>query len=170
MLYRHGRVGRIAGWSAVDIRPLRGRDRVWRQVPVTKVVWSIRPPDAETVRARLRQCAHRNTGDIRWRLLDIDRGVSGRPSADCAEKFFRALVVTSADESPSKFTGRDGGAGPDQLDGLPFRLTLGHDWAAIRYSHALGDAVSTWSFIGPPSSRKSLVIRCNYDRYSSTFW
>ena len=148
MLNRHGRVGRIAGWSAVDIRLLRGRDRVWRHVPVTKVVRSIRTPDAETVRARLRQCAHQYSGDIRWRLLDIDQGVSGCPSADCAEQFFRALVVSSADASPSKFAVRDDGVESDQLDGLPFRLTLGHDWAAIRYSHALGDAVSTWSFLG----------------------
>ncbi|MGV9679759.1 hypothetical protein ACWDSJ_31140 [Nocardia sp. NPDC003482] len=144
MLNRSGRVGSIAGWTAVDIRPLRRRDRVWRHVRVIKVITSIRTPDVESVRARLKQCAHRHGDDIRWRLLDIDRGVSGRPSADCADEFIRALVVSSADESPPISANRDN----DRLDGLPFTLTLGHDWAEIRYSHALGDAVSTWSFIG----------------------
>ncbi|MBB5916646.1 hypothetical protein BJY24_005558 [Nocardia transvalensis] len=144
MLDRDGRVGSIAGWTAVDIRPLRRRDRVWRNVPVIKVVRSIRTPDVEVVRTRLKQCAHRHGGDIRWRLLDVDRAVSGRPSADRADEFFRALVVSSAAVSPSIFAGREN----DRLDGLPFILTLGHDWAEIRYSHALGDAVSTWDFIG----------------------
>lgn len=146
--FRSGRaadIGFIADWPAVDIRPLRRRDRLWCGVPVVKVVRSIVVPEVEEVRARLAAWSAAHPDDVRVRLLDVERGRTGRPAHGWAAEFLRALVGSSAEGCPA-----DGSSAPDarELGGLPFRLTLGREWARFGYSHALGDGTASWDFLG----------------------
>ncbi|MFB8280000.1 hypothetical protein [Nocardia colli] len=146
--FRSGRAagtGIIAGWPAVDIRPLRQRDRLWCGVPVLKVVRSIVVPEAEVVRARLAEWSAAHPDDARVRLLDVERGRTGRPAPGWGAAFLRSLVETAAAGCPA-----DRSSAPDvrELGGLPFRLTLGSEWAQLGYSHALGDGTASWDFLG----------------------
>ncbi|MFE9581821.1 hypothetical protein ACFYO1_35970 [Nocardia sp. NPDC006044] len=137
--------GFIAGWPAVDIRPLRQRDRLWCRVPVLKVIRSIVVPEVEEVRARLAEWRAVRPDDARVRLLDVEHGRTGQPAPGWAAAFVRALVTSSAEDCPA-----DGSPAPDvrDLGGLPFRLTLGREWAQFSYSHALADGTASWDFLG----------------------
>ncbi|RMI33320.1 hypothetical protein EBN03_09105 [Nocardia stercoris] len=144
----------VAGRAAVDVRRLGRRDRAWRAVPVEKVVEAITPPGADRIRARLTDWIAAHPRDPRIRLLDIDTGHTGGVLPAERADFVRALVVASDAPCPAV------GSGSADLDGLPFRLTVGRDWAHLRHSHALGDGASTWQFLGmllteqdPPAAR-----------------
>jgi hypothetical protein len=118
---------------------------MWCGVPVVKVIRSIVPPSVAEVRAWLAGWAAAHPHDDRVRLLDIERGRTGRPAPGCEAAFLCALVAGSDECGPADGSLDLGGPG---LDGLPFRLTLGRDWALLRHSHALGDGTATWDFIG----------------------
>ncbi|MFD6162898.1 hypothetical protein ACFWF7_41340 [Nocardia sp. NPDC060256] len=110
-----------------------------------KVIRSIVTPGVEEVRAWLADRAIAYPYDARVRLLWVERGCTGRPAPGWQAAFLRALVVGSDECCPS-----DGSLDPVGLDlsGLPFRLTLGRDWAQFCHSHALGDGTATWHFLG----------------------
>ncbi|MFC9435242.1 hypothetical protein [Nocardia sp. NPDC057030] len=114
-------------------------------MPVLKVIRSIVVPEVEEVRSRLAEWSVAHPDDVRVRLLDVERGRTGRPAHEWAAAFLEALVRSSAEGGPA-----DGSSLPDTRDlrGLPFRLTLGGDWARLYYSHALGDGTASWDFVG----------------------
>ncbi|MFI6044246.1 hypothetical protein ACIA8C_21625 [Nocardia sp. NPDC051321] len=114
-------------------------------MPVVKVIRSIVTPGVEEVRAWLAEWAAAYPYDARVRLLCVENGHTGRPAPGWEAAFLRALVAGSDECCPA-----DDSLDPVGLDlgGLPFRLTLGRDWAQFCYSHALGDGTATWSFLG----------------------
>ncbi|MCX4093223.1 hypothetical protein [Nocardia sp. alder85J] len=135
----------IGGWPAIDIRALRHRDRMWCGVTVVKVIRSVTTPGVEEVRTWLAAWAAAHPLDNRVRLLDPERGRTGRPAPGCEVTFLHALVTGSEADAPPDDALDPSAAEPD---GLPFRLTLGRDWARVRHSHTLGDGTATWDFIG----------------------
>ncbi|MEV6562812.1 hypothetical protein AB0M22_44340 [Nocardia sp. NPDC051756] len=110
-----------------------------------KLIRSIRTPRTEVVRARLADWTTAYPDDVRVRLLDEARGRTGRPAHGWEDAFLRAMVSGSEERCPDDGSLDPGGS---DLGGLPFRLTLGRDWALFQHSHALGDGTPTWDFLG----------------------
>ena len=121
-------------------RLLPRRDRSWRDTRPVRGVGGIAPPDLERLRDELRALG----GSPFLRVLDLERGTVARPLGADLDAFCAALVV--ADPRPAA-VGLDSlvtQLAPEPLAGLPFRLTVGPDWAALHYSHALGDGRTMW--------------------------
>jgi len=135
-------------------RALPRRDRSWRDTRPVRALGGIVPPDPERLRDDLRALA----GSPFLRVLDLERGTAARPLDADLDAFCDALVV--ADPRPAA-VGLDSVVAEvsrERLAGLPFRLTVGPDWAALHYSHALGDGRTMWPVLcslvspGPPSA------------------
>ncbi|PXX71741.1 hypothetical protein DFR70_1011175 [Nocardia tenerifensis] len=114
-------------------------------MPVVKVIRSVVTPGIEEVRTWLADWAVAHPDDVRVRLLSVEQGCTGQPAPGYEAAFLHALVAGSAECGPSNSSLDPAGL---DLGGLPFRLTLGHDWARLSYSHALGDGTATWYFLG----------------------
>ncbi|WP_327145933.1 hypothetical protein [Nocardia sp. NBC_01327] len=110
-----------------------------------KVIRSIVTPGVEEVRAWLADWAVAYPDDPWVRLLCVERGRTGRPAPGREAAFLLALVAGSEESCPP-----DDALDPAGLDlgGLPFRLTLGRDWAQFSHSHAPGDGFAAWYFLG----------------------
>ncbi|WP_126688208.1 hypothetical protein [Nocardioides ferulae] len=120
------------------------RDRTWARFATVRAAGPVAPPDAETLRAQLRELARLDPGHPWLCRVDLTRGRL-RPVTGSALDAFVDAVVREIDGDPGpERLAREQLAEP--LGELPFRLVLGRSSVALRSAHLLGDGavVDRW--------------------------
>lgn len=130
---------RIGAYRAEDLRLLSRRNRLWRSTVVVLAFGGFVPPDPELLRDHLYALAATGQGGDALRLLEPLTGVTGRPIADDLRAFCDALVEADPAPVAQDLHGHVTRIRQVDLGGLPFRLTLGPDWAGLVINHAIGD-------------------------------